>query len=73
MSMPPVPTDAFAGTAVVITGGASGIGRAAAEAFVASGAHTVLLDRDAQRLATTAAALGTTTAVHGDVSRGEDC
>ncbi len=73
MSMPPVPADAFAGTAVVITGGASGIGRATAEAFVASGAHTVLLDRDAPRLATTTAALGATTAVHGDVSRWEDC
>jgi NAD(P)-dependent dehydrogenase (short-subunit alcohol dehydrogenase family) len=41
MSVPPVPADVFAGTAVVITGGASGIGRATAEAFVASGAHTV--------------------------------
>jgi NADP-dependent 3-hydroxy acid dehydrogenase YdfG len=28
MSVPPVPADVFAGTAVVITGGASGIGRA---------------------------------------------
>ncbi|MGH3897933.1 MAG: SDR family NAD(P)-dependent oxidoreductase [Pseudonocardiaceae bacterium] len=31
---------------MVITGGASGIGRATAEAFVAAGAHVVLLDHD---------------------------
>ncbi|MGH3799006.1 MAG: hypothetical protein ACRDTD_02540 [Pseudonocardiaceae bacterium] len=39
MSVPPVPADAFVGVVVVITGGASGIGRATAEAFVAVGAH----------------------------------
>ncbi|MGH3823591.1 MAG: SDR family NAD(P)-dependent oxidoreductase [Pseudonocardiaceae bacterium] len=68
-----VTADAFAGTTVVITGGASGIGRASAEAFVAVGAHVVLLDCDAQRLAATTAVLGAATAVHGDVSRWEDC
>ena len=73
MSTPPVPADAFAGVAVVITGGASGIGRATAEAFVAAGAHVVLLDCDAHRLRATVAALGAATAVHGDVSCGEDC
>lgn len=68
-----VTTDAFAGTTVVITGGASGIGRASAEAFVAAGAHVVLLDCDTHRLAATAAAVGEATAVHGDVSRWGDC
>lgn len=57
----------------MVTGGASGIGQATAEAFVAAGAHVVLLDRDAERLAATAAALGAATAVHGDVSRSQDC
>jgi len=65
--------DAFAGTTVVITGGASGIGRATAEAFVAAGAHAVLLDRDADQLTATASALGPATAVHGDVSGWPDC
>jgi 3-oxoacyl-[acyl-carrier protein] reductase len=63
--------------AVVITGGASGIGRATAEAFVAAGAHAVLLDRDAAApaapKAATVAALGEATAVQGDVSCWPDC
>jgi NAD(P)-dependent dehydrogenase (short-subunit alcohol dehydrogenase family) len=58
---------------VVITGGASGIGRATAEAFAAASSYVVLLDCDAPRLIATAAALGAATAVHGDVSRWEDC
>lgn len=73
MSTPPKPPDVFTGTVAVITGGASGIGQATAEAFVAAGAHVVLLDRDVQRLTTTAAALGAATAVYGDVSHWEDC
>src|SRR5688500_1655786 len=73
MSAPsPLDTAAFAGTVAVISGGASGIGQATAEAFVAAGAQVVLLDRDADRLAKTAAALGEATAVHGDVTRPED-
>jgi NAD(P)-dependent dehydrogenase (short-subunit alcohol dehydrogenase family) len=39
------------GRRVVVTGGASGIGQATAERFVAEGARVVVLDRDAQRLA----------------------
>src|SRR5688572_15284933 len=73
MPTPPIPPDAFAGVVAVITGGASGIGQATAAAFVAGGAHVVLLDRDADRLAATAAALGAATPVHGDVARWEDC
>lgn len=42
---------------VVLTGAASGIGRAAAEIFAAQGASCLLLDRDAEGLARVAAAL----------------
>lgn len=51
---------------VVVTGGASGIGRATAARFVAEGARVVVLDRDAARfpeLATDVAALAGTVAV----------
>ena len=42
----------------VITGGASGLGRATAEAIVARGGKVMILDRDAKRAAETAAELG---------------
>ncbi|MET0360265.1 MAG: SDR family NAD(P)-dependent oxidoreductase [Sphingobium sp.] len=48
---------ALAGACVVITGAASGIGRGAARAFAARGARIVLVDIDAQGLATLAAEL----------------
>jgi NAD(P)-dependent dehydrogenase (short-subunit alcohol dehydrogenase family) len=74
MNVPVTPPDAFAGMVAVITGGASGIGQAAAEAIVAAGGQVVLLDRDGPRLAATAASLGAAaTPVAGDVSRWEDC
>ena len=63
----------FAGTAVVISGGASGIGQATAEAFVTAGAHAIIVDRDAGRLTTVTTELREATPVHGDVSRWEDC
>ena len=47
------------GPVVAITGGARGIGRATAEAFVAAGAHVAIGDIDAELVATTAAELGT--------------
>lgn len=42
----------------VITGGASGLGRATAEAIVARGGKVMILDRDAKRAVETAAELG---------------
>lgn len=51
-------TDAFAGKIAAITGAASGIGRATAEALLAEGATVVLVDRDAGALAAMAGRLG---------------
>jgi len=45
------------GLKVFITGAASGIGRATAEAVAAQGGHLVLTDLDAERLAVTAAGI----------------
>ncbi|PDQ34436.1 MAG: short-chain dehydrogenase [Candidatus Lumbricidophila eiseniae] len=42
--------DEFAHRSVVVTGAASGIGEATAEAFVRAGAHTLLIDLDHERL-----------------------
>jgi NAD(P)-dependent dehydrogenase (short-subunit alcohol dehydrogenase family) len=49
---------AGSGTVAAITGGARGIGRATAEAFVAAGARVAIGDLDAELVATTAAELG---------------
>lgn len=58
----------FTATVAVITGGASGIGRACAAAFIAAGGQVVLVDRDVALLHDTAAALGpAATTVPGDV------
>jgi NAD(P)-dependent dehydrogenase (short-subunit alcohol dehydrogenase family) len=63
----------FQGTVAVVTGGASGIGRATAQEFVRAGAHAVLVDRDEPLAQRTAAELGQATVVAADVSREEDC
>jgi cis-2,3-dihydrobiphenyl-2,3-diol dehydrogenase len=56
------------GQAVVVTGGASGLGRAVVERFVEEGARLVVLDRSADRLATLAQAHpGAVETVAGDV------
>jgi len=52
------------GRRAVVTGGAQGIGRAVAERCLASGAAVALWDRDAQLVASTAAALARHGAVH---------
>ena len=68
MSAPPA-------RAVVVTGGAQGIGRAVAERFLADGAGVVIFDLDADLAAATAAelsGLGPVHAVAGDVSMRED-
>jgi NAD(P)-dependent dehydrogenase (short-subunit alcohol dehydrogenase family) len=50
--------DQLAGKTAVITGGASGLGRATAELFVAEGARVVIADLDAERGEAAAARLG---------------
>ena len=60
----------FQGKRIFITGGNSGIGRAAAEAFARRGARVAILGRDPRTLEETRAALGGRgIAVQGDVSR----
>jgi NAD(P)-dependent dehydrogenase (short-subunit alcohol dehydrogenase family) len=61
--------------AVVVTGGAQGIGRAVAERFLADGAGVVIFDLDGDLAAATAAELaasGPVLAIAGDVSRRAD-
>ena len=63
----------FQGKRIFITGGNSGIGRAAAEAFAQRGSRVAIMGRDPQTLAETRAALGDgAIAVQGDVSRLSD-
>jgi NAD(P)-dependent dehydrogenase (short-subunit alcohol dehydrogenase family) len=60
----------FRGKRVFITGGNSGIGRAAAEEFARRGARVAIMGRDPQTLAATRACLGEAAmAVQGDVSQ----
>jgi NAD(P)-dependent dehydrogenase (short-subunit alcohol dehydrogenase family) len=68
--------DDLAGRVAVVTGGASGLGRAMAERFAAHGMRVVVSDIDADGAQETAAALGArgseAVAVRTDVSRAED-
>src|SRR5438445_6062719 len=68
-------TWSFAGKVALVSGGASGIGRAAAAAWVAAGARVAVFDQSAERLEETAAALGreALATVAGDVSDPGDC
>jgi NAD(P)-dependent dehydrogenase (short-subunit alcohol dehydrogenase family) len=45
------------GRVALVTGAAQGIGRATAEALAAAGAHLIISDRQAEKLATVVAAL----------------
>jgi len=56
------------GRTALVTGGASGIGRAIVQAFVAEGAQVVVLDRDADRARATAAEDGAAGGVGADVA-----
>jgi NAD(P)-dependent dehydrogenase (short-subunit alcohol dehydrogenase family) len=64
----------FEGKVALASGGASGIGRATVEAWIAAGARVVAFDMDGDRLAELAAAHGDrVAAVAGDVSTVDDC
>ena len=64
------PAAAFRDKRIFITGGNSGIGRAAAEAFARSGARVAVMGRDPGTLELTRAALGERSlALQGDVSK----
>src|SRR2546422_10589681 len=68
-------TWSFGGKVALVSGGASGIGRAAAAAWVAAGARVAVFDQSAERLEETAAALGREAGatVAGGVSDAGDC
>ena len=57
----------FRGTVAVVTGGASGIGRATAQAFAREGAHVVVVDRDRDRAIAVVHELESASAVVGDI------
>src|SRR5213082_627629 len=65
----------FTGKVALASGGASGIGRAAATAWLAAGARIAILDQSAERLEETTGALGADRllAIPGDVSEPADC
>ncbi|MFO0986879.1 MAG: SDR family NAD(P)-dependent oxidoreductase [Alphaproteobacteria bacterium] len=59
---------ALAGKTAIVTGAAGGIGAAAARALAAAGARVALLDRDAERVATAAAAIAGARAEPADLA-----
>jgi len=65
----------FGDTVALVTGGASGIGRAAAAAWLGAGARVAIFDQSAERLDETAAALGRNrlATVCGDVTDVGEC
>ena len=65
----------FRDTVALVSGGASGIGRAATAAWLAAGARVTILDQSPERLEETAGVLGgeRLATVCGDVTAVEDC
>src|SRR5213596_2970621 len=68
-------TWSFSGKVALVSGGASGIGRAAAAAWVGAGARVAIFDQSAERLEETADALGrhAVLTLEGDVSEPDAC
>ncbi|WP_338665281.1 SDR family oxidoreductase [Pararoseomonas sp. SCSIO 73927] len=64
--------DRFAGRVAVVTGAASGLGRATAEGLAREGARVLLFDRDAAGLKAAMAACPGAVAVQGDVTSAAD-
>lgn len=68
--------DEFSGKAVIVTGGAQGMGRSIAEQFLQQGAHVLIFDLDAELAVQTAQQLsqdgGVVVGVGGDVSQRAD-
>ncbi len=62
----------FKNIAAVVTGGASGIGLATAEAFMSAGAYVIVVDRDKARLDAAAAQVGCAK-MCGDISQWDVC
>ena len=63
----------FRDVAVVVTGGASGIGQASAQKFHSVGARVFIFDKDKQGLEVAADQMKDAIVVEGDISRWDDC
>ncbi len=73
MTSEAVPTRALESRAALVTGAASGIGRAIAETLAAAGADVALVDIDEASGTAAASAIRGATFIRADVSRSADC